>query len=373
MIDYKRGYTASFYAVKLDPVTWADMEKIQLIQGTVNRTDTDLRQTASLTVRDFDTTKEQWIRVYMDARQEDNIDHIALFTGLASAPQDDIDGQITTRPLECYSVLEPLQDIKLKRGWWVARGMNGGAAIRRLLRATPAPFEIADGAPLLTDNIIAENSESNLTMVDKILEAMSWQIKIEGNGTIVVGPKQEETEVVFGSRDNDVLQKTLSIKHDWFACPNVFRASSGDLTAIARDDDPDSPLSTVSRGREVQMTEEDVTLADNEGIAQYTTRRLKEEQHTAEEAQYTRRFYPNVNIGSVVRLSYAQLLGDYTVSEQSIALTYAGQTTEKVTKTVRKYATAVTHQDISALIKLPDGYYFKFADGNRVLVPVDIN
>lgn len=373
MIEYRRGYTASFYAVTLDPVTWADLEKIELISGTVNRTDTDLRQTANLTVRHFDTSQEQWIRVYMDARQGENIDHIPIFTGIASSPQDDIDGQITTRPLECYSVLEPLQDIKLQRGWWVARGTNGGAAIRRLLRATKAPSEIADGAPTLQDNIIAENSESNLTMVDKILAAIDWQMTISGDGTIIVGPKQEEATAVFGARDNDVLQKTITIKHDWFSCPNVFRASSGDLTAIARDDDPESPLSTVSRGREIQMTEEDVNLADNEGIAQYTTRRLKEEQHTAEEAQYTRRFYPNVNIGSVVRLSYQQIFGDYTVNEQNIQLTYAGQTTEKVTKTVRKYATAVTHQDISALIKLPDGYYFKFADGNRVLVPVNIN
>ena len=117
---------------------------------------------------------------------------------------------------------------------------------------------------------------------------------------------------------------------DWFNCPNVFRASSDDMISIARDDDPSSALSTVSRGREIWMGDDDVDLSDDETIAEYAVRRLKEEQQVAETAKYTRRYIPEVNVGDLVKLNYDQLKGTYTVTSQTIQLTYAATTDEEV-------------------------------------------
>lgn len=329
---YNSGFTARYYAEIIDPSTWSETGIMQIIDGSVARKATDLRQTASLTVTDYDYDTEQWVRVYMDAKQESSITHEALFTGIVTNPKREIEGVVVTKPLECYSVLKPCEDIILDRGWYVPAGANGGAVIKRLLEATPAPVDIADGAPELSDFIVAESDESNLTMIDKILDAIGWLLQITGDGTIHILPKPQEPAAVFSAKGLDIIEKSLTITKDWFACPNVFRASAGDATAVARDDDPDSPLSTVSRGREIIMAEDDVTLATNEGIGQYAQRRLKEEQAIVESAEYSRRYVSDVNVGDKVKLIYDEIDGTYTVDEQNITLTYNGQTTEKVSR-----------------------------------------
>lgn len=370
-MDYTRGYTAAFYADIVDPVSWLDLQRVEIIAGSVSRTDTDLRQTAQLTVRDFDPDRERWIRIYMDARQNENVTHIPLFTGLASNPKDNIDGAVRLRPLECYSVLEPLKDIKLQRGWYLPAGTNGARALRQLMTATPAPFRTEGDSPDLQDFIIAENGESNLTMVDKILKAISWRIRIEGDGTIIAGPEQQEVAATFSATEADIIEKALTIDHDWFSCPNVVRVTSGNLTAVARDDSPDSPLSTVNRGREVILQEDDIQLATDEGIGQYAERRLKEEQNRVEKAQYSRRFWPDVNIGSLVKINYEQIRGLYTVTDQTIGLTYAAQTSESVKlKNRESKAEDFTPKPLQGRILLPGDNYFVMPDGNYVTVPI---
>lgn len=369
-MDYTRGYKASFYAMLLDPVTWLEIERIELISGSISRSNGGLEQTASLTVRDFDQEQEHWIRVYMDATQEADVDHVALFTGLVSAPKENTEGPVATHELECYSVLEPL-DVPLLLGEYIPYGMNAGTAIKRLLKPTPAPVDIAPGAPALEDYIVAEENETNVTMIQKVLDAIGWQMVIEGNGTIEVRPRPETVAASFSAIGMDVIEKTLSKTRDWFKTPNVFRATSGDMVAIARDDDPESPLSTVVRGREVTSEETDVTLTSDEGLAEYAKRRLKEEQQIVESADYTRRFIPGVMVGDRVDINYDHLQGEYEVISQNISLTYNAQTEEQVERIsdiTRRGLDIVPIQKWAALI-MPNNLYLVMPDGNRLLLP----
>ena len=369
-MDYTRGYKASFYAMLLDPVTWLEIERIELISGSISRSNGGLEQTASLTVRDFDQEQEHWIRVYMDATQEADVDHVALFTGLVSAPKENVEGPVATHELECYSVLEPL-DVPLLLGEYIPYGMNAGTAIKRLLKPTPAPVDIAPDAPALEDYIVAEENETNVTMIQKVLDAIGWQMVIEGDGTIEVRPRPETVAASFSAIGMDVIEKTLSKTRDWFKTPNVFRATSGDMVAIARDDDPESPLSTVARGREVTSEETDVTLTSDEGLAEYAKRRLKEEQQIVESADYTRRFIPGVMVGDRVDINYDHLQGEYEVISQNITLTYNAQTEEQVERIsdmTRRGLDIVPVQKWAALI-MPNNLYLVMPDGNRLLLP----
>ena len=329
-MNYESGYTASFYAAFIDPISWHDRDRFELIDGSVSRTDDGLRQSADLECTDYDETQERWIRIYMDANQSGNVTHEALFTGIATSPSHDIDGQYVERSVECYSVLKPCEDILLPRGWHVRAGTNGIEAIMELLKATPAPIEAEEGAPLLSNTIIAEDDETNLSMIDAILSAINWRLQIRGDGTIVLSPLPDTESATFSADGLDILQTSLSVDRDWFNCPNVFRASSDDMISIARDDDPSSALSTVARGREIWMGDDDVDLSDDETIAEYAVRRLKEEQQVAETAKYTRRYIPEVNVGDLVKLNYDQIKGTYTVTSQTIQLTYAATTDEEV-------------------------------------------
>ena len=136
----------------------------------------------------------------------------------------------------------------------------------------------------------------------------------------------------FDPIEQDVIEPTISVKYDWYSCPNVFRAVHEDLSAVARDDSPDSPLSTVSRGREVWAEEMSCDFNTGESISEYAVRRLRELQHTKLTAEYDRRFHPDVLVGDLIRLHYpAQGLdGLFRVNSQSIELGYNTKTTEEV-------------------------------------------
>lgn len=369
-MDYTKGYTASFYATVVDPESWRDMEMIGIKSGSIKRESTGLRQSAELTVKDFPEIEERYIRIYMDAEQNGDIAHVPLFTGLASAPEKDIDGAIIERPLQVYSVLEPLEGIKLPRGFYLTAGMAVASAVKLLFQGLRAPYTITAESPLIMDYIVAEDNESCLSMTDKVLDACGWRMWVDGSGHIFIGPPATEAEISM-SPAQDIVERVVKVKHDWFDCPNVLRASTGDAVAIERDDSPDSLLSTVNRGREVIVNESNVTLASDEGIAEYAKRRLKELQESVETAEYVRRFRPDLNIGSIISLDYDQIRGQYAVTSQTIQLTHNAETTE----TVSRDFSYIRGEDIvpevqMARVVMPDDYYVVFPDGARLCVPI---
>ena len=329
-MNWALGYTASIYIKIVDTGTWKDTDRIEITGGSVDRTASGLMESASVDCIGYDSTAERWIRIWMDVRQDGSADHVPVFTGLAIAPQADINGRLTKNTLECYSVLKPAEDILLPLGWYAPAGSAGADLIGRLLDPCPAPVVIADNSPILSDPIVAENNENNLTMIWRILDAIDWRIRTEGDGTIHVEPKPTEASAAFDASEYDVIEPELSMTRDWYSCPNVFRAVQAGQSAIARDEDADSPFSIPSRGREIWASESNVKLGSGESLQMYANRRLKELQNAVLVAQYDRRYHPDVFVGDLVRLHYPEqgLDGLFRVTSQSIDLETSGRTSE---------------------------------------------
>ena len=335
-MDWSKGYSATYYAKRVDPATWRDLETIKLTGGSIKREPSGLRESADIECVNYDVGVERWIRVYLDTRQDGSAGHEALFTGLATSPDDELDGRLQKNTLECYSVLKPADDVYLLRGWYAPAGARGGDVIKDLLSVSPAPIMVAEDSPLLSASVIAEDDETRLTMAEKILDAIGWRIRIDGDGTINVEPLPLDPVVTFDPLENDVIETELKISADWYSCPNVFLAIDEDMTGIARDDSPDSPLSTVNRGREVWAMENHCELAQNESIGQYAQRKLIEAQRIQRTAEYDRRYFPGVVPSDLVRLHYpAQKLdGVFNIESQTIELGYGARTSEQVSTVV---------------------------------------
>ena len=333
-MDWNLGYSATYYGMFVDANTWRDTERIEITGGSIKRADDDLRCSASFDCQRYDHGSERWVRLYLDAKQGEGSVRIPLFTGLATSPSESFNGNMVENTVECYSVLKPAEDVLLDRGWYAPAEVSGTELIRSLLRVIPAPIVAEDGAPALTEAIIAEDGESNLSMTAKILTAIGWRIRIDGDGTVHLLPKATEPVATYDPLSNDGIEPSIDVERDWFECPNVFRAVSDDISAVVRDDSEKSPLSTVNRGREVWLEETSCDLNDGESVAEYALRRLKEEQKVAETAKYSRRFNPNVQVSDIVRLHYpAQGLdGLYEVTSQSIDLGHGARTSEEVVK-----------------------------------------
>lgn len=331
-MDWSKGFSASYYMAIIDKRTWNDASRREITGGSISRSGSGLRQSADIDCPGYEPGTEQWIRVWLDVRQNGAAEHVAVFTGLACSPSIKRDGNIKEIPLECYSVLKPADDVMLQRGWYIAAGMNGAQMAASMLQEViPAPVIVEGSSPALQQAIIAEDGETVLSMVDKILDAIGWQLRIDGMGTVTLREISDEPVATFGT-DYDIVETEIQIEQDWFDCPNVFRAVSDDMTAIARDDSESSPLSTVTRGREIWMEETNCDMNDGESIEEYSIRRLKEEQQKSTRITYNRRFHPDVMTGDMIRLNYPaqELQGNYRVSDQTIQLEHGARTEEEV-------------------------------------------
>lgn len=335
-MDWSKGYGSTYYIGIVDPLTWKDSDRIEITGGSISRTNSDLRQSADIDCVNYDTTKERWIRIWMDAKQSSDSVHIPLFTGIASSPTKNINGNIIETPVQCYSVLKPAEDVLLTRGWYAPVDISGGDLIKNLLRVTGAPINVEPDSPKIKTAIIAEEGETNLSMVERILNVIKWQLAIAGDGTITVKPKPSNSKSTFSALSNDILEPSITIDYDWFSCPNVLIVYDSETSAIARDDDPNSPLSTVSRGREVWVEESVGALAENENLSAYTLRRLKELQKVATKVSYTRRFEPDLDVTDIITLDYPHqtLKGDYRIISQSIQLGAGTKISEEVEKVI---------------------------------------
>ena len=332
IMNWNLGFSSTYYISTVDRITWKDIERIEITEGSISRVETELRCSASVTCVDFDQSKERWVRIWLDAGQNDETVHVPLFTGLTSSPNKRINGELVTNQVECYSVLKPCEDVLLKRGWYAPSGVNAGIIIKQLLQVTPAPVAIEENAPSLQEAIVAEDGESNLTMIDKILTAINWRLRILGDGTIEVVPKAAEYTAIYDPLENDSIEPEIEVIYDWYSCPNVLRAVSDGVSGEARDDSDDSNLSVQNRGREVWMQETSCELKLGETVDDYARRRLKEAQKVALTASYNRRFNPNLFVTDLVRLHYPrqELVGDFYITSQEITLQYGARTTEEV-------------------------------------------
>lgn len=332
-MDWSKGFSAQYYASIVDAGTWKSIERFEIKGGSVKRTDSGLMESASLDCRNF-RYGEKWIRIYLVARQSGSSETVPLFTGLSSCPDDDIHGYHIDNTVELYSVLKPCEDVLLPRGYYVPAGSNGADVIKRLLKPSPAPVVIEGTSPSLSSHIVAESGENNLTMIWRVVQAINWTLRIDGDGTIRVMPKPTESVILFDPIKNDVIETEVKISYDWYQAPNVLRAVEGDDYAEARDDDPKSRFSTVTRGREIWVEESSCNLNQGESLARYAKRRLKELQDIAMTASYDRRFHPDINVGDIIESNYPaqRLTGKYKVTDQSIDIGYGARTSEEVVK-----------------------------------------
>ena len=365
-MDWSKGFSATYYMSIVDPVTWRDVDRIEIKGGEISRSESELVESADVDCVRYGQSSERYVRIWLNTKQGGGrSSHTALFTGLATSPNRDINGTLTTNKVQCYSVLKPAKDVLLQRGWYAPAGMSGASIVKDLLSVIPAPVKIDGSAPNLAQAVIAENGESHLSMAWKVLNAINWRIRIEGDGTVVLCSQADSVSAIFDPLSNDVIEPQITVEYDWYGCPNVFRAVMDDISAVARDDDPDSPLSTVSRGREIWMEETDCDLNAGETISQYAHRRLKEEQSIAMKVSYDRRFIPSVRVGDLIglRIPAHKITGTFIVESHTVEIGHGARTSEDVRRVSNEnamfvssmfnsYNSSVSPVETSALIKV---------------------
>ena len=181
---------------------------------------------------------------------------------------------------------------------------------------------------------------SRLDMAWLILDAVGWRIRIDGSGTVHICSAASEASAMFDALGNDVIENAVTDSQDWYSVPNCIRVTSGDTYAEFIDDDPDSDVSTIARKEtrggtgEIWMTESASALGDNESLAEYAIRILRQAQEPARSVSYSRRYQPDVLVTDlvIIHLPGIGIDGTFKVTSQRIDLGYGCRTSEEVTQ-----------------------------------------
>lgn len=334
-MNWNNGFSALYELQRVDPITWRDMGRLDFTAGSVRRSASDLIESADLTM--LQDPGETWVRVYLQARQSGDGAREAIFTGLTSAPDRNGDGRRVTYNVECYSVLKPLDDILLPRGYYAPAGASGAELVRDLLSVGAAPVVMDDDSPALTEAVVGEDDTSRLGMANMILTAIGWRFRIEGDGTIHICAAASEPVAVFDTMENDVVELATTDSQDWFSVPNCIRVVQGDSCVEYKDDDPDDRTSTESRKSarggtgEIWLAETSPALGSRESLTEYAIRRLTEAQSPARKFTYARRFRPDVYVSDIVtlHLPVIGIDGQFKITSQTIELSHGARTSEE--------------------------------------------
>ena len=181
-MNWNEGLSALYELKTVDPVSWMDSGSLDFIEGSITKTDSELIESASLKMTEM--IGESWVRVYLKAKQTGTGARVAVFTGLATTLNQNIDGWRSEYPVSCFSVLKPAKETLTPRGYYIPAGAPAAQIAAELLSVGPAPVTFEGNAPDLLESIVTEDSDTNLSVAWNVLNAIGWRIRILGDGHI---------------------------------------------------------------------------------------------------------------------------------------------------------------------------------------------
>lgn len=172
---------------------------------------------------------------------------------------------------------------------------------------------------VLTDDREWLAGTSYLTIINKLLGEINYRdlwFDAEGHARLEPAAVPEASQIrhTLSDRDPDTLVVPGIVRgSDFFYAPNVFLVvcanpdKSANMTAVAINDNPQSPLSVQRRGRQiVQVTQVD-NIASQAELKAYAERQRNDSLITGETVNVTTGLLPGWGVSDVVALHYGEI------------------------------------------------------------------
>jgi len=216
------------------------------------------------------------------------------------------------------SVLAPASERKFKPGEYAPKGIDGASwCASRLREVIKAPV-VVEGGFKLGEHVVFDLGSSYLDGIWNVLGVGAFCMQITGDGTVTICSKDMEPSLIITSDGKGLIppiKRGLPIDD----IPNVLKVYDGTDEAIARNDDPRSPTSTVARAREIEEVEDSPTRKEGESLQGYANRKLAELSEIYETYDVEREYQRGVMPYSIVRVNLPGqgIVGDFRVMSQS--------------------------------------------------------
>jgi len=315
MPDWTRSMQQTYEFCIVDPGTWMDIGTIDKVVSGNGVRDLDSETLGSASFSITEDIGECYIRTYLVTKQDGVKDRIPIGTYLCQTPGRNFDGKITTIEVDAYTPLIELKEKNPPLGYSVAGGRNILDVASQLVKEnTRAPIVYGRNSALLHSNFVADVDENWLDYIKALLLESNYELMIDEYGRTLFAPIQSLNALrpkwTFDDSNSSILYPDITLERDLYGIPNVVEIvySKDDhyLYSKATNDDPNSPVSTISRGREIMSRITDPELPGTptqEIIDQYARTQLRELSSLEYTITYTHGYCP-VTVGDCVRLNY---------------------------------------------------------------------
>lgn len=349
MVDWSASMEQTYEYYTVDPGTWRDIAPLKNVKSATISRDSTVETLGSAT---FDVTEligESYIRPYLVVVQNGIRSKHPLGTFLVQTPSSNFNGKVRTVTMDAYTPLLELKENPPPLGYSILKGANVmDTAYLICMDNARAPVVRTKCDTTLHKDFVANTSDNWVTFVSDLIANAKYQLDLDELSRILFAPKQnlESMQPVWTYNDNNssILQPELTMQHDLYGIPNVVEViySNGReyFTARVVNDDPNSPISTVNRGREIIHRDPDPRLSGDPTKAmleEYARLRLKELSTVEYTISYSHG-YCGTRPGDCVRLNYSRAgLQDIKarIISQSIACTTGCIVTEKAVFTTK--------------------------------------
>lgn len=354
MIDWSSSMQQTFEFYEVDPITWKNKNQINyIISCTINRDST----AETLGSASFDMTEEIngeiYIRVYLVTIQNGIKEKHPLGTFLAQDPSLSFDGKIKGVSVDAYTPLIELKEKQPPLGYTILKDEEkyimdvACDLIEDNSRAIVVPCIINNSVVYenekkIENNFVANPEDTWLKFIIDFISSAKYKLDIDEMGRIMFRPEQkiETLQPIWTYNDDNssILQPDITIERDIYGIPNVIELiyTNGETSRYKKviNDDPNSPISTVNRGREIikRITDPGFNgIPDETEVKIYAKNLLKELSTIEYSVTYTHGYCP-VRIGDCVLFNYKRAgLNNIKgkVISQSIKCETGCQVTEK--------------------------------------------
>ena len=315
MANWFESMQQTFEYYLVDPITWKDTKQLNNVKSCTIDRDYETTTLGSATIDVTESTGECYVRVYLVTIQNGVRERHPLGTFLVQTPSTSFDGKIKDISMDVYTPLLELRENPPPIGYSILKGENIMDWAYRLVREKArAPVVKASSDETLYYDFVANTDDTWLTYLTDLIANAKFEFGLDELSRILFLPKQDTASlqpvVTFDDGNSSILYPDFSMSHDLYGIPNVVEViySSDKANYYSRivNDDPNSPISTVNRGREIthRVTNPELSGIPAQGqIDEYAKQLLREFSTLEYTVTYTHGYYP-VRLGDCVRLNY---------------------------------------------------------------------
>lgn len=319
MADWLSSMQRTYEFYKVDPATWKDEKLLTNVTSCTINWDSTAETLGSATIDMTESIEESYIRVYLVTVQNGVKEKRPLATVLVQSPTTDFDGKVKSISADAYTPLLELKEKKPPLGYSITKNENIMKIAYDIVDANARARVVpAENDKKLKSNFVANVDDTYLLLVSDLISNAKYKLDLDEMGVIMFTPIQETAALQpvweYNDDNSSILQPDVTISQDIYGIPNVVEVIYSNSSGVTkyfppvRNDDPNSPTSTVSRGREILRRITDpgfVGVPSDEEVEEYAKRVLKEASTIEYSVTYVHGYCP-VRVGDCVMLNYTR-------------------------------------------------------------------